>query len=155
MPDSICLEPIAFVRNSRPAPEDDFWGGVISEIVLAESVPEEALLGLEAFSHIEVIFHFNKVDPETIRFSGHPRGNTNYPLTGILAQRKKDRPNRIGLCAAEVVAVEGRTITVRRLDAIDGTPVLDIKPVLREFQPVGEIRQPEWATDLMQQYWKE
>jgi tRNA-Thr(GGU) m(6)t(6)A37 methyltransferase TsaA len=155
MPDSICLEPIAFVKNNRQAPEDDFWGGVISEIVLAPGVPEEAVLGLDAFSHIEVIFFFDKVDPEAVRYSGHPRGNKDYPLTGILAQRKKDRPNRIGLCTAEIVGVKGRAVTVRRLDAINGTPVLDIKPVLREFQPKGQIRQPYWATELMQQYWKE
>ena len=72
---------------------------------------------------------------------------------GIFGQRKKDRPNRIGLCTVELLAHNGRTITVKGLDAINGTPIVDIKPVFREFQPNGAIRQPEWVGDLMKNYW--
>jgi tRNA (adenine37-N6)-methyltransferase len=77
-----------------------------------------------------------------------------YPLVGIFAQRKKDRPNHIGLTTVEVLGCNGRTLTVKNLDAIDGTPILDIKPVFREFAPVGDFKQPAWVADLMQDYWK-
>jgi tRNA (adenine37-N6)-methyltransferase len=83
----------------------------------------------------------------------HPRGNTNWPVVGIFAQRGKNRPNRLGATMVRVLAVEGRTIRVAGLDAIDGTPVVDIKPVIGEFLPRGEIRQPRWATELMKTYW--
>lgn len=144
---------IATIHNKRTSPTDDFWGEVVSEIVLEKHIPEQALDGIENFSHLEIIYLFDQVDEEKIAFSGHPRGNKNWPLTGIFAQRKKDRPNRIGLCTVELVAHNGRSLTVKYLDAIDGTPVLDIKPVMREFRPKGEIRQPGWATELMKDYW--
>jgi tRNA (Thr-GGU) A37 N-methylase len=72
---------------------------------------------------------------------------------GILAQRGSGRPNRIGVSVCEVLAVDGRTLRVRGLDAIDGTPVLDIKPVMTEFLPRGQVRQPAWSSDLMEGYW--
>jgi tRNA (Thr-GGU) A37 N-methylase len=71
---------------------------------------------------------------------------------GIFAQRAKNRPNRLGLCTCEVVSVEGRTIRVRGLDAIDGTPVLDLKPYLAEFAPRRATTQPAWSHELMAQY---
>lgn len=149
----IHLTPIAFVRNSRTTPIDDNWNEIISEIELAEHIPTEAILHLSDFSHLEIIFYFDKVDETSIVFSGHPRGNKNYPLTGIFAQRKKDRPNKLGLCTVELIDVKERHLKVKRLDAIDGTPVLDIKPVFKEFLPVGAIKQPAWTSDLMKAYW--
>jgi len=101
-----------------------------------------------------VLFVFDRVPDEQIaRGARHPRGNTAWPKVGIFAQRAKDRPNRIGSTVVEVVRVEGTVLTVRGLDAIDGTPVLDIKPVLREFLPRTDVRQPGWATELMKDYW--
>ena len=83
----------------------------------------------------------------------HPRNREDWPLVGIFAQRGKNRPNRIGLTTCTILKVEGTRLHVRGLDAIDGTPVLDIKPVMREFLPRGEVRQPDWATELMAEYW--
>ena len=150
----ITFRPIATVKNSRLVPTDDFWGGIISEIELSDNIPTEAFDGISEFSHLEVIYYFNKIEPQDIVFSGHPRGNPEYPLVGIFGQRKKDRPNGIGLCTVELLEHCGRTIKVKNFDAIAGTPVLDIKPVFKEFQPKGEIRQPEWVSDLMKNYWK-
>jgi tRNA-Thr(GGU) m(6)t(6)A37 methyltransferase TsaA len=150
----ITLTPIATVKNSRTTPTDDYWGAVVAEIELAEHIPAEALESITDFSHLEIIYYFNKVDSKDMVFSGRPRGNPNYPLVGIFAQRKKDRPNSIGLCTVELLERNGRTLKVKYLDAIDGTPVLDIKPVFKEFQPKGEIKQPIWVADLMQHYWK-
>ena len=151
---NILLKPLAFVSNKRPEATDDFWGEVISEISLADEIPTEAFDNIESFSHLEIIYYFDKVDPQAIVFSGRPRGNPAYTMMGIFAQRKKDRPNCIGLCTVELISHQGRSIMVRNLDAIDGTPILDIKPVFREFQPKGEIKQPEWVGDLMGDYWK-
>jgi tRNA-Thr(GGU) m(6)t(6)A37 methyltransferase TsaA len=149
----ISLKPIAKVKNTRTEPIDDHWEAVIAEIELADHIPREAFNNIADFSHLEIIYYFDKVKTDDIVFSGRPRGNPNYPVTGIFAQRKKDRPNTIGLCTVELLEHKGRTIKVKYLDAIDGTPVLDIKPVFREFQPKQQIRQPNWVADLMKNYW--
>jgi tRNA-Thr(GGU) m(6)t(6)A37 methyltransferase TsaA len=150
----IKLTPIGTVKNSRNEPLDDHWETIIAEIELADHIPTEALDHITDFSHLEIIYYFDKVKTDDIVFSGRPRGNPNYPVVGILAQRKKDRPNTIGLCTVELLEHNGRTIKVKYLDAIDGTPILDIKPVFKEFQPKTEIKQPIWVADLMKNYWK-
>lgn len=148
------LQSIAKVKNSRTEATDDFWEEIISEIELEEHIPTEAFENISDFSHLEIIYYFNQVDNNDIVFSGRPRGNPNYPLVGILGQRKKDRPNTIGLCTVELLEHSGRKIKVKYLDAIDGTPILDIKPVFKEFQLQSEIKQPIWVSDLMKNYWK-
>ncbi len=149
------VQPIAFVHNERKEIKDDEWGEVRSCITLTDMYTEESIQGIEDFSHIEVIFYFHKVTDEQIQYSArHPRNNSNYPKVGILAQRGKNRPNRIGATIVKVIRRDGKTIVVEGLDAIDGTPILDIKPVMKEFIPREEIKQPEWATDIMKQYWK-
>lgn len=150
----IQLTPIATVKNSRKKPIDDNWEAIISEIELAEHIPIETLNSISNFSHLDVIYYFNKARKEDLVFNGHPGNNPSYPLVGIFGQRKKDRPNHLGLCTVELLEHNGRNLVVRNLDAIDGTPVLDIKPVFRELQPIGRIRQPAWVKDLMKNYWK-
>lgn len=150
----ITLKPIAIVKNSRKEPIDDNWETIIAEIELADHVPSEAFSSIADFSHLEIIYYFDKVKNEDIVFSGRPRGNPDYPLVGILGQRKKDRPNQIGLTTVELLEHKDRVIKVKFLDAIDGTPILDIKPVFKEFQPKTEIKQPVWVADLMKNYWK-
>lgn len=148
------VTPIGIVKNSRPQVEDDNWGGIVSEIVLEGALGEEALMGIEDFSHAEIIFYFHQVPEAKIETGArHPRNNPAWPKVGILAQRGKNRPNRLGLTTVKIIRREGASLFVESLDAIDGTPVLDIKPVLQEFQPQGEIRQPEWASELMKSYW--
>jgi len=149
----IILKPIATVKNTRTEPIDDHWSEVTSIIELSDDVPTDAFNNIEDFSHLEIIFYFDQVKNDKIVFSGRPRGNPDYPVVGILGQRKKDRPNKIGLCAVELLEHNGRMIKVKNLDAINGSPILDIKPVFKEFQPVGEIRQPVWVADLMKNYW--
>ncbi len=150
----ITLKPIATISNKRDTPTDDFWGDTISEVTLLPHIPEEAFKGIEEFSHLEIIYYFDKVDPNKIVYSGHPRGNKDWPEMGIFCQRKKDRPNQLGLCTVELIEHSGRTIRVKYLDAIEGTPVLDIKPVFKEFGVKGDIRQPAWTVELMEDYWK-
>lgn len=150
----IMLHPLAFVKNTRTDQSDDFWGSIISEIELTPHVPADAFNGIDEFSHLEIIFYFDKADKSKAVYKYHPRGNMNWPEVGIFAQRKKDRPNSIGLTIAELIKREGNKIWVKNLDAIDGTPILDIKPVLKEFLPKGEIKQPQWSKELMMNYWK-
>lgn len=151
----ITLTPIATVKNSRVDVEDDNWGDVLSIIELDASMPEDALFEIEHFSHAEIIYFFHKVDEKKIETgSRHPRNNPAYPNVGILSQRGKNRPNRLGATIVHVLKREGRQLHVQGLDAINGTPILDIKPVMKEFLPRGEVRQPEWATDLMKNYWR-
>jgi tRNA-Thr(GGU) m(6)t(6)A37 methyltransferase TsaA len=153
MNSKITLEPIAFVRNNRHEKVDDNWSEIISEIELIDSLPIESFDGIETFSHLEIIYYLDKAT-KTIIGSEHPRENSNLPKVGIFAQRKKDRPNHIGLTIVNLIKKEGRKLTVTHLDAIDGTPVLDIKPVYQEYLPNGEIKQPEWTREMMKDYWK-
>ncbi len=151
---SIHMNPIGVVQCSRQAPIDDQWDKESTVIELdATQVSPAATLGLADFSHLEVVYLFDRVDPEGVcRGARHPRGRTDWPLVGILAQRAKDRPNRIGITTCRIKSVSGLRIEVLGLDAIDGTPVLDIKPYLREFAPRGEIHQPAWVSELMKDY---
>jgi len=146
---------IGQVHSPRIEPLDDNWGDVQSTIELdsAQFTPD-VLAGLDDFSHVDIIYFFDKVQPHKINLgSRHPRNREDWPLVGIFAQRAKARPNRLGMTTCELVDVAGLTITVRGLDAIDGTPVLDIKPHVVEFQARTPVRQPEWITDLMANYW--
>lgn len=148
------LTPVAYIKNKRKAIEDDNWGNVISEIVLIDSLNADCLKGITSFSHAEIVFYFDQVKDFEINYSArHPRDNKDWPLVGIFAQRGKNRPNRIGLCIVQIIKCEGKTLIVKGLDAIDNTPVLDIKPVMKEYLPQEKIIQPEWSTELMKNYW--
>jgi tRNA-Thr(GGU) m(6)t(6)A37 methyltransferase TsaA len=151
--DEWSVRAIGRVSSTRDEVIDDDWDSVSATITLDERFGVEALAGLSDFSHIEVVFLFDRVDPDTVTTgSRHPRGNPDWPEVGVFAQRVKNRPNRIGLSTCELLGVEGRVIRVRGLDAIEGTPVLDIKPYLVEFGARGEVRQPAWAHELMAGY---
>ena len=147
--------PVGMVRGGRTEPIDDDWDAVEAEIALDPAqFSADAAAGLDAFSHIEVIFHFDRASAEKISTGArHPRGNTAWPKVGIFAQRGKDRPNRLGVTVCRILSVDGLSLRVRGLDAIDGTPVLDIKPVMTGFLPRGLVREPDWAAALMADYW--
>lgn len=150
------LKPIGYVSNDRKEIVDDFWGGVVSSIKIdVEAYGVDCLEGLDTFSHIEVIFYMNKIDPSKIYTgSRHPRNNPDFPLIGIFAQRVKNRPNLLGLSRCKILSVNGDTILVQGLDAIDQTPIIDIKPYMEQFAPIGLVRQPAWADDVMRDYYK-
>ncbi|MEU3407401.1 SAM-dependent methyltransferase [Streptomyces sp. NPDC006670] len=147
--------PVGVVVGGRAEVVDDDWGRERAVIRLdAGLFGPEALYGLEDFSHVEVVYHFDRVPQEKIETGArHPRGNRDWPLVGIFAQRGKNRPNRLGVSRCRVVRVEGLDVHVEGLDAVDGTPVLDLKPYMEEFGPRGEVHQPEWATALMRDYY--
>ena len=154
--DGVLVEPIGWVSSPRTEPLDDDWDAVTSTITLdgARFTPD-ALRGLADFSHVEVVYVFDRVDPGSVQHGARrPRGDPAWPEVGIFAQRAKNRPNRIGVSVVRLRSVDGLTLTVQALDAIDGTPVLDLKPYLEEFAPRGEVRQPTWSRELMAGYWR-
>lgn len=152
--EEITLTPVGIVRSQITAPADDIWGSLISKIELDTSrFLSQSLRGLEEFSHIQVLFYMHLVPDDTlVTGSRHPRGRKDWPEVGIFAQRGRNRPNKIGLSTCPLLGVNSSTVTVANLDAIDGTPVIDIKPYIAEFGPIGKIKQPAWATELMAGY---
>jgi tRNA-Thr(GGU) m(6)t(6)A37 methyltransferase TsaA len=152
---TILMEPIGTVRSSRAGVEDDHWDRETAYIELDEArFKSEALSGVDLFSHVEVIFLMDRVDISRIETGARfPRNNPDWPKVGIFAQRGKNRPNRIGVTVCRVIRVEGLRLHLTGLDAVDGSPVLDIKPWVREFGPRGAVAQPAWMTELMKKYW--
>lgn len=149
------IEPIGFVKNSRTNVEDDYWGDVVSEIIISDKISESSLKGIDGFSHLEIIFYFHLADPSEISISAtHPRNNKKFPSVGIFAQRRKARPNLIGSTIVKLISSVKNKLVVSGLDAVNGTPVIDIKPVLREFLPDDKIIQPEWTSEMLKNYWK-
>ena len=151
----ILIKPIAYVSNQIKKRKDDNWKNVVSTIKLIKDIPLSSIAGLDKFSHLEVVFYFNKVRGSEIYFGlRHPRNNTNFPKVGIFSQRASKRPNLIGTTIVKLMKIESRNISVKGLDAIDGTPVIDLKPVMKEFLPLRkEIHQPLWAKELTKKYW--
>jgi tRNA (adenine37-N6)-methyltransferase len=148
------IKPIGFVKSSRTEPIDDNWDSVSSYIELTSEFTKESLQGLEDFSHVEIIYFFHKVDIGKIILSAeHPRENLSWPSVGIFAQRKKARPNRLGATISKIVRVEGNRLYLSSFDGIDGTPVVDIKPVMSEYLPREKVIQPDWSKEMMRDYW--
>jgi tRNA (adenine37-N6)-methyltransferase len=149
------FEPIGIVSSQRLEALDDDWDAVGAAIVLdSRRFGRDAVKGLDEFSHVEVVYVFDRVDPAEVETGvRRPRGNPAWPEVGILAQRARMRPNRIGVTVCGLLAIDGLTLRVRGLDALDGTPVLDVKPYMAEFGPRGPVRQPAWSHELMAGYW--
>ena len=132
------LKPIAVVRNGIRGQTDD-WDVVESRLVFEpEYVP--GLEGLERFRHIWVIFGFHKKRGWVAKV--HPMHDPSRPLVGVFATRSPTRPNKVGLTKVELVGVRGRTVTVKGLDAFDGSPVWDVKPFEDDIEDVYGWRRP-------------
>ena len=147
----VTLKPIGTVRNGRDSAADADWGAVVSTIELRADCAA-GLRGLEAFSHAFVIFWMHQdPDREPPTLVRRPRGRADMPELGVFAQRGRMRPNPIGVTAVEVVRVDSNQLVVRGLDALDGTPVLDVKPYFPIFDR-RDARVPEWVERLMKGY---
>ncbi|MET8816122.1 TrmO family methyltransferase [Streptomyces sp. NPDC004549] len=147
---------IATVVGGHTGRLDDYKGGVESIIRLVPSIPESALQGIEQFSHLEVVWHFNQGADSDIELEPRsPRGNPAWPPTGGLVHRNHRRPPRLGISHPKLLRVEGRDLHVTDLDADAGTPVIDLAPVFEEMMPRGTVHQPEWPTDMLRNYWKD
>ncbi len=148
------FQPIGVVRNPVRTKIEGGWGGVHSEIVLRKEY-SEGLRGIEKFSHAVVIFWLHRADedPEPVRMVRHPRGLANFPRVGIFAQRTKRRVNPIGVTVVRLLKKRGAKLTVSGLDAIDGTPVLDIKPYFPVFDRPERFWVPKWVHEAMKGYY--
>jgi tRNA-Thr(GGU) m(6)t(6)A37 methyltransferase TsaA len=142
---SISVQPIGEVRNAVKELRKHDWEGVVSELAIRPEL-EEALSDVEEFSHIIVVFWMHKAASlSSIPAKVHPRGRRDCPLVGLFATRAPYRPNAVGVSVAKVLGRRGSVITVEGLDAIDGTPIIDIKPYLPRHDSPHDIELPEWA----------
>jgi tRNA-Thr(GGU) m(6)t(6)A37 methyltransferase TsaA len=145
------MEAIGFVENDVKDKKDMSWGEDTSSIVLNEQYIS-GLMGLDDFSHVIIIYHLDRAKYEKDKhLQRRPQNRDDMPLVGIFSQRGKDRPNRIGMTSVEIVSVSDDRLVVRGLDAVDGTPVLDIKP----YYPVYDKKDasvPDWVDRLMEHY---
>jgi len=152
MVDHFLLHTIGDVHSPVDEPVDENWGEIVSRIIIRPDY-RPGLLGLQEFSHIIVITYLHRARFELLHhLQRRPRSMPSMPLLGIFAQRAKDRPNPLGITAVELISVEPDGLTVRGLDAIDGTPVLDIKPYFPQYDRVENARVPAWTDELMKGY---
>ena len=147
----IVMQPIGYVKNEVTQRKDNSWGDDTSTVVLNDEF-KTGLTGLEDFSHAIILFHLDKAKYEKEKhLQRRPQNRDDMPLVGIFSQRGKDRPNQIGMTSVEIISVTDSTLTVKGLDAIDGTPILDIKPYYPVYDK-KEARVPEWVDRLMEHY---
>ncbi len=147
-PADVNLRPIGVVRSRvKETGDGRDWREVKSQIVIRPELAD-ALLGLDTYSHIMVLFWPHLV-PDEVRGSKHrlhPRDDPQNPLQGVLATRSQIRFNPILVTTVQLLGVKRNVLRVRGLDAIDGTPVLDVKPYVPYFDLVPEAKVPEWVT---------
>jgi tRNA-Thr(GGU) m(6)t(6)A37 methyltransferase TsaA len=144
----IRLKPIGVVQNEFREGIPEGWETALHRIVL-EPQWTPALEGIEEFSHIYVLFWLHGIHGE-IQLHVHPENRADLPEVGILATRTPRRPNPIGLQVVELVSREENVLTVRGLDALNGSPVLDLKPYLPRGDAVAGARTPEWLRKLFE-----
>jgi len=128
------------VRKSRP----DGWDGVKSDLILRDDL-EPALDAIEGFSHVIVVFHIDRVPRDEQRLQIAVGNEDEPPQRGVLATRSQLRPNPIGTSVVRVLHRRKNVLRVQGLDALDGTPLLDIKPYLPAYDSVPEAQLPVWA----------
>lgn len=147
------VHPIGTVKAPVDEMSQGNWASVESEIHL-EPVYAPGLQGLEGFSHVIVIFFLDRAqgfDPKK-QLLRRPRGMEDMQEVGVFAQRTKYRPNPIGTTAVELLGIAGGVVRVRGLDALDGTPVLDLKPYMPAFDRVDDVTLPPWVGRFMEGY---
>lgn len=146
----VAVEVIGYVRNDVKSPVDHGWADVESKIVLNEKLAP-CLDGLADFSHALITYFMHQAPPPA-ELKRRPQGREDMPEVGLFAQRSRHRPNQIAISAVSVVKIDGHELIVRGLDAIDGTPVLDVKPYYPQYDSRPEAQVPEWVSRLMADY---
>lgn len=149
------IRPIGHVVGGRTEPTDDHWGGA-AVIRLNPDFPPEVVQGLEEFSHLIVVWHFDKASPEDVALHARsPRNNPTWPATGTFVHRNHRRPNQLAQSFPRLLKVDGLDLHVADLDAIDGTPIYDLAPFFTEMGPRGEVREPSWPGEMLAHYWQD
>jgi tRNA (adenine37-N6)-methyltransferase len=154
MADEFVIKSVAHVIGGRVEPTDDYWGGTRSVIRIdPDQFTADATAGLAEFSHLEIIFRFHLTDPTDLSLGARrPRNNPDWPEVGIFGHRNMRRLNWLGVSRCRLLKVDGLDLHVAELDALDGTPVIDVKPWFPEFGPRGSIRQASWSADMLGDY---
>ncbi len=143
----VSVRPIGVVRNGVKEPRMDGWASVRSDVILRDELTD-ALDGIEGYSHVIVVFAFDRVPESEQRQRVRPRGDPALPEQGVLATRSQVRPSPLGMSVVRLLRRRRNIIRVEGLDAIDGTPVLDIKPYYPNYDAVPDAGVPEWARQL-------
>lgn len=142
--DSIEITPIGYVSHKLDDEEIPRQRAVMVSEITIDDQWSDALTGIEEYSHIFVLFWMHKRNENTsVEQLIHPRGDKNLPLSGVLATRVRNRPNPVGLAVAELLERNGNTLKVKRLDAFNGTPIIDIKPY-DDYDVFESVKVPEW-----------
>lgn len=150
--DTLTINIIGHVISPVREQTDEHWGNIESRIVLFPAY-QAGLQGMNAFSHAWIVTYLHEARFDASRhLIRRPRGLTDMPEVGIFAQRAKDRPNPLGITAVSIVGVQSGVLLVRGLDAIDGTPVIDVKPYYPAYDRVKNATVPEWVDRLMKGY---
>lgn len=140
------LKTVGMVSNEIKQPGRINCDDTVSSLVLERGYAQ-ALEGIEQFSHIIVIYWLHRINrAERLVLKTHPRRDLSLPLTGVFATRSPARPNPIGISTVKLLSVDANVLKVMGLDAIDGTPVLDIKPYMPESFPPGDVKLPDWGS---------
>lgn len=143
---------IGFVRSNENEKKDAEWGKNEAEFVIHDTY-KDGLKGLSDFSHVIVLYYLDKAN---FQIENHlqrrPQNREDMPKVGIFSQRCKDRPNQIGVTSVKLLKVTDTSVFVQGLDAIDGTPVIDIKPYYPQYDSKSNATVPEWVNKLMENY---
>ncbi len=141
------MVPIGTIRNEFEGHIPEGWEEQLSDIMIDEEYLP-ALEGVDGFSHLIVLFWLHGIPRQGLELMTHPQGRPELPLVGIFATRTPYRPNPIGVQVVELVSRAGNVLTVRGIDAHNGSPVLDIKPYLQRGDCVTKTRIPDWLKEL-------
>jgi tRNA-Thr(GGU) m(6)t(6)A37 methyltransferase TsaA len=142
--DPVEYRPIGVVRNHVHESRPSGWEDVVSDIILHDEL-ETALDSLDGFSHVIVVFHLDRVPESARRLRLRIGSDAAQPERGVLATRSQLRPNSIGVSVAPIIHRRKAVLRVKGLDALDGTPVLDLKPYLPPYDAVPDAKLPDWA----------
>ncbi len=138
------IRPIGVIRNGVRGPQMDGWEAVRSDIIIRDDLAP-ALEGIEAYSHVIVVFALDRVPEGERRLRVVPRGDPRYPEQGVLATRSQLRPSPLGVSVVPLLRRRRTVLRVQGLDAVNGTPVLDVKPYLPPYDAVPAARVPDWV----------
>jgi len=145
----IKLNFIGYVKNGILKQPEVGWNNVISKIIIEKKFTD-ALDGIDGFSHIHVLYWADRLPRGKRPLKIRPRRRKDMPLLGVFATRSAYRPNPIGLTVVKLLRREGRALQVRGLDALDGTPVIDIKPYVSHSDVILDAKNPRWSQKLHQ-----
>lgn len=146
-PPDMELKAIGIVRNDISQPVRHGWSEVVSDIAI-DSQLTEALDGLDDFSHLIVLYWMHRLTPgRKLALKVHPMGKLELPLVGRFATRSPSRPNPVGHAIVRLLERRGNILKVKGLDAINGTPVIDIKPFIPGYDSADDAKTPSWTTN--------